>query len=206
MQACNIAGVAQPGKGPVISLNTGDNDGYTSDNGGATWRPQDYGGGDNDCSYADPLRPHCMLVFTPRRDEHGHDHTAAPGQTVTLYEADPGDLPDLGSSDKRHVVPGPPLRPKSGIWNANSAFALGGYRPIVLNMPNDPADEADDYVFIRYFGNYADPRATPPIFLPDNLAILLRTRRIRDIEKRKDWDTPGGWRVETAASISRRSP
>ena len=197
LSCVNIAGVALPGKGPVISLNTGDNDGYTSSDGGATWRPQNYGGGDNDCSYADPLRPHSMLVFTPRRDEHGKDGVASSvGQTVTLYEADQGELPDLGSSDMRHVVPGPSLRPKSRLWNANSGFALRGFRPIVLNMPDDPADAPGDYLFIRYFGNYTDRNVTPNIVLPDNLAILLRTRRIRDIEKRKDWDTPGSWRVE----------
>ena len=197
LSCVNIAGVALPGKGPVISLNTGDNDGYTSSDGGATWRPQNYGGGDNDCSYADPLRPHSMLVFTPRRDEHGKDGVASSvGQTVTLYEADQGELPDLGSSDMRHVVPGPSLRPKSRLWNANSGFALRGFRPIVLNMTDDPADAPGDYVFIRYFGNYTDRNVTPNIVLPDNLAILLRTRRIRDIEKRKDWDTPGSWRVE----------
>jgi len=196
LSCVNIAGVAQPGKGPVISLNTGDNDGYTSSDGGVSWRPQDYGGGDNDCSYSDPLRPHSMLVFTPRRDEHGDGAPSSKGQTFCLYEADPGELPDIAGSDMRHVVPGPRLRPKSRIWNASSGFGLRGFRPIVLNMPDDPADEAGDYVFIRYFGNYVDNSATPPINLPDNLAVLLRTRRIRDVKKRKDWDTPGSWRVD----------
>jgi hypothetical protein len=194
LSCVNIAGVALPGKGPVISLNTGDNDGYTSNNGGANWRPQDYGGGDNDCSYADPLRPHSMLVFTPRRNEHGVDGATSAGQTVALYEADPGGLPDLASSNMRHIVPGPPLRPGTVLWNASSGFGLRGDRPIVLNMPDDPADEPGDYVFIRYFGNYSS--ATPPINLPDNLAILLRTRRIHDVKKRTDWNTPGAWRVD----------
>ena len=193
LSCVNIAGAAQLGKGPVISLNTGDNDGYTSDDGGAHWRPMDYGGGDNDCSYADPLRPHSMAVFTPRRNEHGVDGASGPGQTITLYDADAGQLPDPGSSGKRHVVPGPTLRPSSIVWNAGSFFALQGYRPIVLNMPDDPADEPDDYIFIRFFGNNSN---TQPVLADNRLAFLVRTRRIRDIKSRSDWETPGGWRVE----------
>ena len=72
LSCVNIAGVALIGKGPVLSLNTGDNDGFTSSNGGDSWRSQQYGGGDNDCSFADPLRAHSMLVFTPRWDAHGN--------------------------------------------------------------------------------------------------------------------------------------
>ena len=193
LSCVNIAGVAQEGKGPVISLNTGDNDGYASANGGETWHSQQYGGGDNDCSFADPLRPHSMLLFTPRWDEHGNGVPASLGNTVALYEADPGQLPDIQSgTDMRHMVPGPPLRPHSILWNASSGFGLRGFRPIVLNFPGDEDREPGDYVFIRFFGN----TVINNVPIPNNLAVLLRTRRIRDIKKREDWNTPGGWRVE----------
>ena len=47
-------------------------------------------------------------------------------------------------------------------------------------------------MFIRFFGNAVINK----VQIPNNLAVLLRTRRIRDIEKRTDWNTPGGWRVD----------
>jgi hypothetical protein len=193
LSCVNIAAVALQGHGPVISLNTGDNDGFTSSDGGAHWSRQQYGGGDNDCSYADPLRPHSMLILTPRWDTQGNSVPASLGNTVTLYDADPGHLPDVSvSTNMRHVVPGPPLRPRSTLWNASSGFALRGFRPIVLNLPGDDPQAPGDYVFIRYFGN----TIVDNVRIPNNLAILLRTRRLRDITKRGDWETPGSWRVD----------
>jgi hypothetical protein len=193
LSCVNIAGVSVQGNGPVISLNTGDNDGFASSDGGKSWHRQQYGGGDNDCSFADPLRPHSMLLFAPRWDTNGDSVAASAGNTLALYEADPGNLPDIQSgSDMRHMVPGPSLRKGSSLWNASSGFGLRGFRPIVLNMPGDDPKQPGDYIFIRFFGNFSDNTIT----LPNNLAILLRARRIRDIKKRTDWDTPGGWRVD----------
>ena len=40
LSCVNIAGVSLQGKGPVISLNTGDNDGFASADGGHSWRRQ----------------------------------------------------------------------------------------------------------------------------------------------------------------------
>src|ERR1039457_3236101 len=82
LSCVNFAGVAIQGQGPALSFNTGDNDGFYSMDGGRSWTSQDYGGGDNDCSFADPLRPHCMLVFTPRWDTDGNTSTARAGHTV----------------------------------------------------------------------------------------------------------------------------
>ena len=193
LSCVNIAGVAKQGTGPVLSLNTGDNDGFASPDGGAHWHRQQYGGGDNDCSFADPLRSHSMLIFTPRWDEHGSNVAAKQGNTLALYENSPGSLPDVGAeSGMRHMVPGPPLHPGSVLWNASSGFGLRGFRPIVQNLPSDDPTEPGDYVFIRFFGNLATDTAQ----YPNNLAILLRTRHVRDIAKRTDWNTPGGWRVD----------
>ena len=193
LSCVNIAGVSTQGRGPIISLNTGDNDGFTSSDGGRHWHRQQYGGGDNDCSFADPLRPHSMLLFTPRWDTNGDSVPASLGNTLALYEADLGNLPDVGvGTDMRHMVPGPSLRKGSQLWNASSGSGLRGFRPIVLNMQDDDPKQPGDYVFIRVFGNFKDDTTQ----LPNNLAILLRARRIRDIKKRTDWDTPGGWHVD----------
>ena len=193
LSCVNIAGVAREGEGPVISLNTGDNDGYTTSDGGAHWQPQQYGGGDNDCSFADPLRPHSMLLFTPRWDADGNGVSASLGQTLALYDADVGELPNVASGTAmRHMVPGPPLLPGSVLWNASSGFGLRGFRPIVLNLPGDEDEEPGDYIFIRFFGN----TTINHVQIPNNLAVLLRTRRLRDIKERTDWNTPGSWRVE----------
>jgi hypothetical protein len=134
-----------------------------------------------------------MLLLTPRWDTNGDSVPASLGNTVALYETDPGSLPDIGvGTDMRHMVPGPSLRKGSTLWNASSGFGLRGFRPIMLNMPDDDPKKPGDYIFIRFFGNFTDGTIT----LPNNLAILLRARRIRDIKKRTDWDTPGGWHVD----------
>jgi hypothetical protein len=172
--ACvNVAGVAVEGK-TALSLNTGDNDGFFSKNGGEKWISQDYGGGDNDCSFADPLRPNSMLVFTPRWDPDGNSVSAAKGRTVTVYESSPGNLPDLTlGTDSRHVVPGPSL---SDRWNATSTFGLRGYRPIVFNLLEDDSSLPGDYIFIRFKSKPSE-------------AVLLRTQKLLEIDSRDDWDT-----------------
>jgi hypothetical protein len=192
LSVVNIAGVALPGLGPVLSLNTGDNDGFASPDGGRTWRPQDYGGGDNDCSFADPLRPSSMLVFTPRWNTDGQFVTGGTGQTLAVYGAAAGTLPDVTSTTRRQMIPGPSLRPGSTIWNATSGFVIRGYRPIVHDLPGaDP--EPDDQVFIRFFGNFSSADLGT---FPNNLAVLLRVRNLRAVTKRTHWDTPGAWRVD----------
>ncbi len=192
LSVVNIAGVALEGHGPVIALGTGDNDGFVTSDGGQSWRTQDYGGGDDDCAWADPLRPNSMLVFTPRWDEHADGVGSGLGQTMALYEVDPGGLPDPAGSDDRHMVIGPPLRQGSTLWNASSGFAIRGSRPLVRNLPGDDPNRPGDYLIIRFFGNFR----SSTLVMPNNLAVLLRARSIRDIKARTDWDTPGGWRVD----------
>ena len=185
LSTVNFAGAAVAGQGPLLSLNTGDNDGFASRDGGQHWRTQQYGGGDNDTSWADPLRPHSMLIFTPRWD-----------QTLALYETQPGNLPDISSSSHRQVIPGPPLRPGSKIWNATNgtnAFPIRGYRPLIHNLPSEDPSLPTDCLVIRFFGNFK--REDPPTTYFDHLAVLLRARNLRNIKKRTDWDTPGGWLV-----------
>ena len=175
--ACvNIAGTAVEGKGPILSLNTGDNDGFFSADGGDKWISQDYGGGDNDCSFADPLRPNSLLIFTPRWDRHGHLVAGSHGQTVTVYETHPGQLPNAGyGTNQAHTVPGPPPSADGGHrWTAVSPFVLAGYRPLILNLADDDPSSAGDYVFVR--------------FKSKTEAVLLRTQNIRGIHHASDWD------------------
>ena len=71
-----------------------------------------------------------MFIATPRWDTAGTlaDHTSD-GQTVTIYEASPGSLPNASNNgtSSRHVIPGPPYitYPPSTNgtypgWNASS--------------------------------------------------------------------------------------
>ena len=185
--ACiKVAGVAIPNNGPALSLNTGDNDGFYSMDGGQNWSYQQYGGGDNDGAFADPLRPHSMMVFTPRWDSAG-DYAASTrdGQTVAVYETDPGQLPDgrAGTHDRRAVT-GPPTLPDSvlpyrDIWNAGNpvpnSYVSRGSRPIVLGLPGEDAPAQGDYIFIL------NPTTGQP--------VLVRTQNILDIVHRVEWVT-----------------
>ena len=193
LSTVNFAGAALAGQGPLLSLNTGDNDGFASRDGGQHWRTQQYGGGDNDVSWADPLRPHSMLIFTPRWDPNGNFNPAQ-GQTMALYETQPGNLPEISSSSHRTVIPGPVLRKGSRIWNASSGFGIRGYRPLIQNLPSEEPSLPTDCVVIRFFGNFS--RDDPFTRYPDHLAVLLRVRDLRKMKKRTDWDTPGGWLVD----------
>jgi hypothetical protein len=53
---------------PTLFFGGGDNAGFSSDNGGQNWSTQDYDGGDNDCSFADPMQPTRAIVFAPRQE------------------------------------------------------------------------------------------------------------------------------------------
>src|SRR5260370_24449644 len=169
-----MGGVAIEGRGPALSLNTGESDGFYSMDGGENWDKQDYGGGDNDCSYSDPLRPYSMLIFTPRWTvDRRTDRPATESQTVTVYDALPVQLPDARSGGQ--TIPGPPTIAGSSCWNASSRAGLHGFKPIVLNMPGDDILASGDYIFIR--------------FNADGDRVLLRTRKIRDIDSPRAWAT-----------------
>ncbi len=168
LAAVNVAGVDIPGKGVALSFNTGDNDGFYSIDGGAVWSNQDYGGGDNDCSFADPLRPSSMLVFTPRWNTK-----------LAVYETAPGSLPDarVGSSQAFYVE-GPP---KPSTLNAVSSFGERGSRPLVLNLFGDSVHLPGDYVFIVFTTDDAGTAR----------AFVARTQNISDISG-TDWIGPSG--------------
>ena len=182
----SLAGVAIAGTGPALSLNSGDNDGFYSLDGGATWQFQEYGGGDNDCAFADPLRPYSMFVCTPRWDGSGSLAAhASEGQTVSIYEATPGSLPNASSegTSSRHVVTGPlpipdplPNDPNHTVpgWNADSGFYGRGSRPIVLGLVGEETPAQGDYVFVLN-----------PVLGP----VLVRSLGIFNISSRDEWNT-----------------
>ncbi len=173
----SVAGVAIAGKGAALSLNQGDNDGFYSINGGQNWSYQQYGGGDNDCAFADPLRPHAMMIFTPRWDTSGNQPQHSwMGQTVSVYQTNPGDLPNASASgNDRKAVTGPPIDESRKIWNASSGFGNFGSRPIVLGLAGETAPEQGDYIFVL------GPNDENP--------VLVRTQNIFNIQHRQEWIT-----------------
>ena len=180
LSCLSVAGVAIAGKGVAMSLNSGDNDGFYTMNGGQNWSYQQYGGGDNDCAFADPLRPHAMMVVTPRWDTAAHGNSARHGQTVSVYQTSPGNLPDASASGHdRKAVTGPPTvpddQPSRTIWNASSFYGAQGSRPVVLGLPGETAPDQGDYIFIL---NPNDPNP-----------VLVRTQNIFDIKHRDEWIT-----------------
>lgn len=187
LASLSVGGVGIFGKGVALSLNQGDNDGFYSMDEGRNWSFQQYGGGDNDCAFADPLRPHAIMVFTPRWDSAGNsvsdlNEPVCKGQTVSVYQTHPGNLPNasLGGHDRKAVT-GPPIDPTCGtpnpreIWNASSPHVINGFRPIVLGLTGETAPDQGDYIFVL------GPNDTNP--------VLVRTQNIFDIKHREEWIT-----------------
>ena len=174
LSALSVAGVSIAGKGVALSLDSGDNDGFYSMDGGQHWSYQQYGGGDNDCAFADPLRPHAIMVFTPRWDTAANSQFTADGQTVSVYQTQPGNLPDASASGHdRKAVTGPPTVPKA--WNASSFYGERGFRPVVLGLLGEDALEQGDYAFVL------NPESGQP--------VVVRTQTIFDIKHRVEWVT-----------------
>jgi hypothetical protein len=192
----SVAGVALPGRPPVLALNMGDNSGLYSMDGGAHWSYLDYNEGDNDWAFADPLQPNSMLVFTPRWDTAGNsavDPNGNPsgryGQTVAVYENRSGGLPDASENGHdRRAVTGPPTVDPSitsgNAWNANSGSANRGSRPIVRRLPTEDPLPQGDYVFILL-----NPALLPKDANGNLQPLLVRTQNILDILHREEWVT-----------------
>lgn len=186
LSSISLGGAAIAGNGPALSLNTGDNDGFYSLDGGITWMHQQYGGGDDDCSFADPLRPQSMLISTPRWDSSGNPPPKGSiGETITIYETTPGSLPNGSTSgtSTRHIVVGPPPIPDPQPtnqtftvpgWNSSSHFYSRGSRPIVLSLAGEESPAQGDYVFVLN-----------PVLQPG----LVRSQSIFNIANRDEWQT-----------------
>ena len=93
------------------------------------------------------------------------------------------------------MIPVPRCVREATLWNAVERLRhpwLPADR--CRTCPSEDPALPGDYVFIRFFGNFTSDDGTPAF--SDNLAVLLRARDLREITKRTDWDTPGGWRVD----------
>ncbi len=173
---------------PAICIGTGDNAGFFSDNGGRSWKTQDYVGGDNDACFADPLQPNRLLVFAPRSGEKG----------IFLYTAPVGERPNgaIGTS-QRKIIPGPP--PPDGVpdgdqrkrgWNVVSNFYNLGYRPLIYAVAGQRLRPDGDFITIRF--------AT-------NRSFLARTTALSSITNTNDWVTTATTE-NTGAAVFQQGP
>jgi photosystem II stability/assembly factor-like uncharacterized protein len=172
----NIAINTVPAQPAAICLGCGDNFGFTSPDGGATWKTQNYLGGDNDCAFADPRQPNRMIVFAPRSKSTPPAANNVFGE-IYLYVGADGSPPDtaLGTSVLQRI-PGPPPVPgtQRAGWNAVSNFVNWGYRPLILTRAGETPRPDGDLVTIRFTGTEA---------------LLLRTTALNSITVNTDWVT-----------------
>lgn len=160
---------------PTLCFGSGDNSGFSSHDGGAHWKTQDYVGGDNDCAFSDPLQPSRAIVFAPR--SVGPNNVL---RQIFLYRSGGSGPPDLASgTNDRRAVPGPvnlppptPTSKKVAAWNAVSSFFNFGYRPIIMTVPGESPLRDGDTMIVRF---------TP------NAAFLMRTWKLSEITSANDW-------------------
>jgi hypothetical protein len=172
----NIAINTVPAQPAAVCLGCGDNFGFASPDGGATWKTQNYLGGDNDCAFADPRQPNRMVVFGPRSKSTPPAADNVFGE-IYLYVSGDGSPPDtaLGTSVLQRI-PGPPPVPgnQRAGWNVVSNFVNWGYRPLILTRSSETPRPDGDLVTIRFTGTEA---------------LLLRTTAISSITVNTDWVT-----------------
>ncbi len=185
LNVANAAVSAVPGQAPLVTFGGGDNESFASADGGLHWQTQDYLGGDNDCSFADPRQPTRMMVFAPRSSVA----SGAKGE-IYLYVSANNGTPNivLGTGDRRRV-PGPdplPALPGQSGWSAVSNFWNVGYRPLVLTGAAEQPRPDGDFIVIRY--------------LTDS-ALLLRTTSPSSIATAADWATGATSEADGAVSF-----
>ena len=184
LNVCNVAVSTIPGQAPLLTFGAGDNNGFASDDGGATWRTQGYNGGDNDCSFSDPRQPTRMYVFAPRsRALNGNF-----GEIYAYVSKDDG-YPDikLGSGDLVRVLGPDPRIATAGSagWNVVSAYCNTGYRPLVLTTADEQPRPDGDLIVVRF---------------TEDSALLLRTTAMSSLASSADWAT--GATDESAGATS----
>jgi hypothetical protein len=172
----NAAVNPRPKHAPAICMGHGDNSGFSTPDGGKHWETQDYGGGDNDACFADPLQPSRLIVFAPRHKIEQKDT-----RYLYYYRGSGGGPPDASwGTDDRTVVPSPhgfinvaDAKRHHG-WNAVSNFYNWGYRPLILTAPGESAPAELDFITIR----------RTPLW-----NVLLRTTRLTSITNSTHWGT-----------------
>ncbi len=162
----NVAINPRTDGGPAFCMGMGDNSGFASPDGGASWETQHYVGGDNDCAFADPRQPTRMIVFAPR---DGKGDGGVGRGILHLYVSPNSEPPDtaLGTSHVRNIPGAPPLdsdilaalaaanplarlNALNAAWSAVSGFYNLGYRPLVLTLQGEAPLPDSDFVVIRF--------------------------------------------------------
>lgn len=162
----NVAVQPRRGQPPALTIQMGDNNGFFSRDGGANWRTQDYRGGDNDCSFADPRQPNRLIVFAPRDGK----------RSVFLYAAAPGEIPDASwdTNARQRILGPPPASDGKSPWNTVSNHYNDGYRPLVLTLRGEEPRPDGDFVTIVKDGA---------------VARVMRTTAMSTITSHDDWVT-----------------
>lgn len=182
INSANLAINSVPGTPASITHGGGDDFGFASPDDGANWFTQDYFGGDNDCSFADPHQPTRMMVFAPRSV-----YTSSAGANIAgeiyLYVSKDAAPPNtaVGTSDKQRIQ-APATTNSAGHpargWNAVSNYVVAGYRPLVLTRSGERPRPDGDFITIRWTGV---PEASQ--------ALLLRTTAISQLTSADAWVT-----------------
>lgn len=186
----NAAVIPQKGKAAAVCMGMGDNSGFATPDGGATWETQHYQGGDNDCAFSDPRQARRAVVFGPR---DGKGDGGVGRGVVYLYATTADRAPDTshGTSEVQKIPGAPPLPSKilealnaddpaaalnllNAAWNAVSFFHAAGYRPLVLTLADEPVPTDVDMVAVRF---------------TDGLPELVRTTKLSRITDAQFWET-----------------
>lgn len=171
-----------PGGQSAVCIGMGDNSGFYTRDGGATWKTQDYVGGDNDACFSDPLHHNKLYVFAPRSGDKG----------VFYYTAPVDQTPDgfYGTSQRKSIPGPPPLPDDSRGWNVVSSHFNSGYRPLVYTLATQAPRPEGDFIAIRYTASKA---------------VLVRTTQLGAINNTNDWVT-GATEESSGAKVFQQGP
>lgn len=179
LNAANVAVNTVPDGPTAITFGGGDNFGFSSPDGGATWRTQIYLGGDNDCSFSDLRQPTRTILFAPR-----HRAAADERGEILLCVSPDENPPDtsLGSPHSQRIPAPPTATDLNGRltwgWNVVSYYVNYGYRPLVLTLAGEAPRPDGDLVIVRFPGVVgSDP------------GHLVRTTALSAITNKNDWVT-----------------
>ena len=179
------------GKPVALCIGMPDNSGFSTRDGGVSWKTQHYVGGDQDCCFADPLDPKRLVVFAPRYGPDG----AKVG--CLIYTGAAGEAPDAAMDTQQfHEMQPPPflggsvdLRKRG--HNLVSNFYNAGYRPLVLTRAGEAPRPDGDLVVIRFTADQA---------------LLLRTTHLSAITTPNAWVTNATSESQSALSFRQGPP
>lgn len=104
LNVANVSVNVGPAGQAAIAIGGGDNNGFSTPDGGATWKTLIYQGGDNDYQFADLRQPNRTVLFAPREKP-------ANGVEGEIFCAPAPALPPLDTAvgtSQLQRIPGPP--------------------------------------------------------------------------------------------------